>query len=97
MHTSRDAGRLRWHYVVSEYVGRSVTGALDVDAQVNQAIDDDEIQVVSIILPEVRDARTAVSAIRELAASTPFWLAKDTVDEGCLHLHLRYPIGAGRG
>jgi len=94
---ARDANRLRWHYVVSEYVGRSVSGALDVDSQVSRAVDDDEVQIVSIILPEVRDALTAVSAIRELAASTSFWLAKDTVDEGCLHLHLRYPIGAGRG
>ena len=94
---ARDAGNLRWHYVVSEYVGRSVSGASEVQAQVNRAVDDNEIQVVSIVLPGVRDARTAVSAIRELAASTSFWLAKDAVDEGLLHLHLRYPVGAGRG
>jgi hypothetical protein len=94
---ARDAGSLRWHHVVSEYAGRSVSGASDVDAQVRRAVDDDGIQVVSVVLPAVRDGRTAVSAIRGLAASTPFRLAKDTVDEGRLHLHLRYPVGTGTG
>jgi hypothetical protein len=94
---ARDAGILRWDYVVSEYAGRSMSGALEIGAQVDRAAEDTEIQVVSIILPGVRDARTAVSAIRELAASTPFWLAKDTVEQGYLHLHLRYPVGAGTG
>lgn len=89
---ARAAGALRWDYVVVS----EDNGEEDLYANLGQAIDsaiaDSTCQIMSLLFPYTTQPDEAVRIIYNLTNKTAFWLEKDSMENGKLYLHLRYPI-----
>ncbi len=91
---ARVADALRWDYVVvTEDLGDESYYA-ELGRAIDSAIADNACQIASLLFPYITRPSEAVHIIYSLTASTSFWLEKDIIQDGQLHLHLRYPISS---
>lgn len=89
-----EADTMGWNYTVVETPGAEVDpeSARQVGAAVGEVTNDPDVEVNSLLFPEVRDAKGAVAAIGALIDNGDFWLERNEVADGLLRLNLRYPI-----
>lgn len=91
------ASTLQWTYLVTEYTGEDASHAHRLGKAIRDSINDDAVEVVSILFPAVDRASQTVAVIRGLVAATTFWLERDDVTDGNLRLHVRCPVETFEG
>lgn len=91
---AKDAEVMGWDYAVYGGNPLAVTPQLiqEIDAQVADAIGRPETNVLSLLMPQVVDARDAVQIMRMLAEHSDFWLERDEMTNDGQALYLRYPV-----
>lgn len=87
-----DADHLRWDYLVVDSTRPDRVGDLFTEHAVV-----DGTEVLSVLSPDITTAAQAVRFVRDLVASSTFWLERDEPVDGYRVCHLRCPVpGADR-
>ena len=94
---AKDAEVMGWDYVVFGGHPQQISSEIvaELDDQVMDAIKRPETQVLSVLMPEVTDARDAVQIMRPLTEHGSFWLERDEMTDDGRALYLRYPVEEG--
>jgi hypothetical protein len=91
------ATTLQWTYLVTGYTGEDTSHALWLSKAIRDSINNDGVEVVSILFPAIDRPSQAVAVVRGLVAATIFWLERDDVTDGNLRLHVRCPVETFEG
>lgn len=84
------ADRLRWDYLVADYVYSEDLGAL-----FSERVAVEGTEVLSILVPSITIATQVMRFVQELVACSGFWLEHDQPVDSYRVCHLRCPVPGG--
>lgn len=87
------AKALHWTHVVWQGEPGADAAAV-VDGFVDQLTREDEVQIVSIVLPSIGTAGSAIDAIDALVSAGEFWIERSYMRDDLFVMHVRRPVRA---